>query len=493
VLAFITMQKTQKKERMLTKKTPKYAILGCGSVGFAVANELRAQGKEFIVIDKDPQRVEALRDQKLEAIQGNISDLKALKGANLERFGAVLILSSDVQANQSALRIVQEISPVINTVVRAIDPVTKEKLEDAGADMVLLPSSIIATTAIQYLERVEAVRHGRELLKLLKGVGRGGKLGIVIHDNPDPDAIASGLALKYMAESIGIVAEILSQGDIGHQENRAFINLLKIQLKQISESNLSDFNKIALVDTALPGANNSLPAGVKVDIIIDHHPVEIEKVGATYYDIRPNMGSTATIMTEYLQELGISISKELATALLYGIRTDTHEFKMETDPADLTAAAFLYPLADHDLLGKVEMPSMSTETLDILGEAIRSRRIKGSYLISNVGLIRDRDAIPQAADYLLNLEGITTVIVFGLGGENIYISGRSKDIRLNIGNAMRVAFGDIGSAGGHSTAAAAQIPLGVFSGVKDKQMIMRLSEEAVMKRFLAAVGEKEGE
>ncbi|NYT00529.1 MAG: NAD(P)-binding domain-containing protein [Methanocellales archaeon] len=485
------MQNSQKKDRISNKKAPKYAILGCGSVGVAVANELRAQGKEFIVIDKDPQRVESLRDQKFEAIQGNISDEKALNRAHLENFGAVLILSSNVQANKIALKIVQNISPIIHTVVRAIDPVTKEKLEDAGADMVLLPSSIIATTAAEYLERVESVRHGRELLKLMKGVGKKGKLGIIIHDNPDPDAIASGLALKYMAEHISIDAEVLYQGDIGHQENRAFINLLKIQLRRINESNLSEFNKIALVDASIPGANNSLPEDVEVEIVIDHHLVDLEKVDAHYCDIRPKMGATATIMTGYLQELGISISKELATALLYGIRTDTHEFKVETSPADLTAAAFLYPLADHELLGKVEMPSMSTETLDILGEAIQSRRTKGSYLISNVGLIQDRDALPQAADYLLNLEGITTVVVFGLGGEHIYVSGRSKDIRLNIGSAMKEAFGDIGSAGGHSTAAAAQIPLGVFSGVKDKQTIMRLSEEAVMKRFLAAVGEKE--
>ncbi|MDI6640306.1 MAG: DHH family phosphoesterase [Methanocellales archaeon] len=485
------MQK--KKKRTPNIKAPTYAILGCGSVGFAVANELGAQGKEFIIIDKDAKRVESLRDQKLEAIQGNISDPKALNRAHIERVGAVLILSSNVQANKNALKIVKGISPTIHTVVRAIDPVTKEELEDAGADMVILPSSVIATTAVRYLERVESVRHGRELLKLVKGVGKKGKLGVVIHDNPDPDAIASGLALKYMAEHVGIGAEVLYQGEIGHQENRAFINLLKIQLRRTKESNLSEFNKIALVDTAIPGVNNSLPEGVEVEIVIDHHPVEIEKVVAQYCDIRQNIGATATIMTRYLQELDIPISKELATALLYGIRTDTHEFKIETDPADLTAAAFLYPLADHDMLGKVEMPSMSTETLDILGEAIQSRRIKGSYLISNVGPIRDRDALPQAADYLLNLEGISTVIVFGLGDAHIYISGRNKDIRLNIGNAMNEAFGDIGSAGGHSTAAAAQIPLGVFSDVKDKQTIMRLAEEAVMKRFLAAVGEKEKE
>lgn len=470
---------------------PAYAILGCGSVGFAVANELKEQGKDFIIIDNDLKRVESLRDQRFETVQGNISDPKILKKAQLEMLEAVLILSPDIKANKSALKTIKRLSPHTHTVVRAMDPVTKEELEKAGADMVILPSLVIANTAVRDLERVESVRHSRELLKLVRNV-REGKLGIVIHDNPDPDAIASGLALKYIANHVGVEADILYHGEIGHQENRAFVNLLKIELRRAEEANLGKFSKMALIDTAVIGANNSLPEDCEVDIIIDHHPVEMDRVTAKYCDVRPDIGATATIMTKYLRELAIPINKELATALLYGIRTDTQEFRRNTSPADLTAAAFLYSLADHDILGQIGTPSMSVETLDILGEAIKNRRIKGSYLISNVGSIRDRDAIPQAADYLLNLEGVKTVVVFGVGEERIYVSGRSTDIRLNIGNMMDKAFGDIASAGGHATAGAAQIPLGVLSGVKDKQTLMRLVEESVMNRFFSTVGVEKG-
>ncbi len=470
---------------------PAYAILGCGSVGFAVANELKEQGKDFIIIDNDSKRVESLRDQRFETVQGNISDPKILKKAQLEMLEAVLILSPDTEANKDALKTIKKISPHTHTVVRAMDPVTKEELEKAGADMVILPSLVIANTAVRDLARVESVRHSRELLKHVRDV-RKGKLGVVIHDNPDPDAIASGLALKYIANHIGVEADILYHGEIGHQENRAFVNLLKIELHRAEEGDLGKYSKMALIDTAVIGANNSLPEDCEIDIIIDHHPVEMDMVTAKYCDVRPDIGATATIMTKYLRELNIPIIKELATALLYGIRTDTQEFRRNTSPADLTAAAFLHSFADHDILGQIGTPSMSVETLDILGEAIKNRRIKGSYLVSNVGSIRDRDAIPQAADYLLNLEGVETVVVFGVGEERIYVSGRSTDIRLNIGNMMDKAFGDIASAGGHATAGAAQIPLGVLSGVKDKQTLMRLVEESVTNRFFSTVGVEKG-
>ena len=110
----------------------------------------------------------------------------------------------------------------------------------------------------------------------------------------------------------------------------------------------------------------------------------------------------------------------------------------------------------------------------------------GSYLLSNVGNIRDRDTLPQAADYLLSLEGISTTVVFGVTEDRIYISGRSNDIRINLGEIMRQAFGE--DAGGHANAAGAQIPLGVFSATKDRQTLLRLVNEAVVKRFLSAVG-----
>jgi nanoRNase/pAp phosphatase (c-di-AMP/oligoRNAs hydrolase) len=230
-----------------------------------------------------------------------------------------------------------------------------------------------------------------------------------------------------------------------------------------------------------------LPRNTEINVVIDHHQADIEEVKAEYVDIRPNIGATATIMTKYLQDLEIPIKMELATALLYGIKVDTDDFRRNTDPADFIAAAYLFPLANHDILGRIETPSKSTESIDILGEAIKNRQIKGSYLISNVGTIRDRDTLGQAADYLLTLEGITTTLIFGLGEDTIYISGRSRDDRVNIGNVMKDAFGE-DKAGGHAMFAGAQIPLGVFSGTKDKQTLLKLAEEAVVKRFLSVVG-----
>jgi len=126
-----------------------------------------------------------------------------------------------------------------------------------------------------------------------------------------------------------------------------------------------------------------------------------------------------------------------------------------------------------------------------MGHAIKNRLVKGSYLISNVGNIRDRDALPQAADYLLNLEGVTTTVIFGLTEESIYLSGRSKDVRVNVGEVMREAFGET-YGGGHATSAGAHIPLGVFSGTKDKQTLMKLAEEAVVRKLFDVMGvEKE--
>jgi len=292
--------------------------------------------------------------------------------------------------------------------------------------------------------------------------------------------------LKEIAKSLGVEANILYHGRIGHQENKAFVNLLGIDLGKMEEHDPKNFDEIALIDCSIPGVNNMVPPNSYVGIVIDHHPPGDTEIKAEYIDIRPNFGATATIMTKYLQQLNINISKTLATALLYGIRTDTQDFKRKTDPADLSAASYLYPLSNHGILDQLEQPSMAIETLEVLGEAIRNRQVLGSYLLSNVGNIRDRDTLPQAADYLLSLEGISTTVVFGVSEDRIYISGRSTDIRVNLGEIMRQAFGE--DAGGHANAAGAQIPLGVFSATKDRQTLLRLVNEAVVKRFLNAVG-----
>ncbi len=413
-----------------------------------------------------------------------------LEKLDFKHLKSVFIVSSDIDANKHALAFIKRTAPDIQIVARAHDYQQKEEMEAAGADLVVLPPKLpqkaIALAVVQYIEKITSVKLAQDLKKLVSTVGDG-KFAVIVHNNPDPDAISSAMGLKEIAGSVGVKAEILYKGQIGHHENKAFVNILDVELDQSKDFKPSEYRKIALIECSVPGVNNLLPPDTPVSIIIDHHQADIEEVKAEYVDIRPNIGATATIMTKYLQDLEIPIKTELATALLYGIKVDTDDFRRNTDPADFMAAAYLYPLANQEILTKFETPSRSVEEIDVLGEAIKNREIKGSYLISNVGTIRNRDTLAQAADYLLTLEGITTTIVFGLGEDHIYISGRSRDVRINIGKVMQDAFG-ADKAGGHAMLAGAQIPLGVFGGTKDKQTLMKLAEEVVVKQILSVIG-----
>ncbi len=466
-----------------------YAILGCGSVGHAVADELVAEDKEVLIVDADAGRVEALRDQDLDAREADIRD-EDVADAVSDR-DVILIMSSDVEANAAAVQNIRSRSDDQFIVARASDPVSADELTKLGADVVINPSTVIADSALRALETGELEYKARQLADVIDDTER--EMAILIHRSPDPDSIASAAALKSIAANRDVEADIIYEGEIGHQENRAFVNLLGIELVSASEVSMDVYDTVALVDHAKAG--EPLPEA-DVDIIIDHYEHDHEH-DADFTDIRPNVSATSTILTKYIQELDIKLDQEVATALLYGIRAETLDFKRDTTPADLTAAAYLYPFADHDTLEQVESPSMSPETLDVLAEAIRNREVKGSHLVSNAGFIRDRDALAQAAQHLLNLEGITTTAVFAISEDTIYLAARSKDIRMDIGRVLEDAFDDIGETAGHSTDASVEIPLGIFTGIEvsedNRETLLELTEEAVTKKLFEAMGVEGGE
>ena len=461
-----------------------YAILGCGSVGYSVAEELVERGKDVLILDKDESRVEALRDQDLNAQQADIGDPRV--SGLVDAYDVVLILASDVSANKDAVEHIRNDNDDQFVVARASDPVSSDELSELGADVVINPSSVISDAALRALESGELEYKARQLAEVLERTMN--KVAILTHDNPDPDSIASAAALEIIADHLGVEADILYFGDIGHQENRAFVNLLDIELTHYDDANIDDYDTIAVVDPAKAG---EVKVDRPVDIYIDHYEAESD-VDAAFVDVRPNVSATSTILTKYIQEFDLSVSEEVATALLYGIRAETLDFRRDTTPADLTAAAYLYPFANHDTLEQVESPSMSPETLDVLAEAIAQREVQGSYLVSNAGFINSRDALSQAAQQLLNLEGITTTAVFGIIEDTIYLAARSKDIRMNIGNVLQDAFEDIGEAAGHSTQASAEIPLGIFTGIEtteeNRSTLLTLTEEAVKRKLFDELG-----
>ncbi|MFO7833108.1 MAG: NAD-binding protein, partial [Halohasta sp.] len=203
-----------------------YAILGCGSVGHAVAEELAEEGNDVLILDKDDSRVEALRDQDLNAKVQDISDPEVADV--VDDRDIILVLASDVEASKAAVSAIRDRGSNQYVVVRASDPVTEEELRDLGSDVVINPSTVIAESALRSLESGELQHKARQLADILESTD--GRLAILTQDNPDPDSIASATALQAIAAEFSVDADILYDGEIGHQENRAFVNLLGIEL-----------------------------------------------------------------------------------------------------------------------------------------------------------------------------------------------------------------------------------------------------------------------
>ncbi len=326
----------------------------------------------------------------------------------------------------------------------------------------------------------------QELFDLL---AEGEELTIVCHNNPDPDCLASALALGRIAASAGIdERRILYSGDISHQQNRAFVNLLDVVLKPFDTAAVQDRPAdalLAFVDHSVPGVNNNVPPEVPIDVVIDHHPAE--DIVARFVDHREDIGATATILTEYVRALDLELDPAVATALLFAIRRETLDFLRGATRAEYEAAGYLHDHTDTDILRKLSTPSVSGATVDAIAHAIENRSVRGSVLISHVGRTTERDSLPQAADYLATLEGVETAIVFGIVDDSIQLSGRSVDSRVNIGAVLADAFGTIGSAGGHHDMAGGEIPLGIFADSAEDDNLLSMVDQVVTQRLLRSL------
>ncbi|MDS0259290.1 bifunctional oligoribonuclease/PAP phosphatase NrnA [Haloarcula sp. S1CR25-12] len=315
-------------------------------------------------------------------------------------------------------------------------------------------------------------------------------LTIVCHDNPDPDCLASAVGLGRIASEAGIEEHhCIYSGDISHQQNRALVNLLDIELEPFSVDlvqNRPPGSLLAFVDHSVPRENNRVPRGTDIDIIIDHHP--IEDIDGRFVDNRQTVGATATIVTQYIRALPMEPAARIATALLFAIRRETLDFLRGVTRNEYEAAAYLHEYSEPKVVRQLSTPAVSRATIDAIADAIENRRITGSVLISHVGRTSERDALPQAADYLMTLEGIETAIVFGLVDNTIQLSARSTDSRVHIGRTLHSAFDDVGSAGGHQEMAGGTIELGIFSGyTTDDEQLIGIVDQVITARLRSAL------
>jgi len=309
------------------------------------------------------------------------------------------------------------------------------------------------------------------------------RVAIVLQDDPDPDAMASAMALRTLLGRNRLTTPLFSFKPVTRPENRTMVHLLEIGIEPASTEELAEYDKIAMVDVQPPFFGEKL---TRAHIIIDHHP-NYESSDAPFVDVRTKYGATSTIMTEYLISAEEHISERLATALLYGIRSDTLALSRRVTDDDLQAFVTLYPIANYNMLKQIERPELPAEFARILSRALARMEVVDGLAVLNLGRVVRDDVIVQVADFCLQFEGVEWVAVAGKLGSDLVIAVRNYGMSGdNAGEAVKNLFADIGSAGGHRNMAKAVIRQTVWRR-REGSTRDRVVEERLRDLFLAEI------
>jgi len=308
---------------------------------------------------------------------------------------------------------------------------------------------------------------------------------VVAHDYPDPDCIAAAGGIQYLLQSWGVSDSVIAFGGfVGRAENRAMLRHLSIEALPFALVDLADFDRIVLVDCMPGGGNVSLPDTAAVDAVLDHH-VETAPEEATWFaDIRSDLGATSTMVAGYLFAEGLPLSPKLATALFYGIKTDTRSMGRETSDEDLATYKVLFEIMDHKLLSRIESPDRDIDYFRIVHSATESAVSYGTVGYAHLGTVPSPDYVAEMADFFLGLARLEWMICSGVFKKRLFFSIRTK----RGGGAGKYAHG-IGSTlqgdgGGHGMIGAGSVPIGSLSEpdmlsrfVKTMKDTLRITQE----------------
>ena len=278
---------------------------------------------------------------------------------------------------------------------------------------------------------------------------------VLIVINADPDAIASAMAVSRLLWRKVLSVTISHINTINRPDNLAMIRLLDVALVPFEKIELDKFERIVLVDSQ-PDHNEQLTE-LKLNVIIDHHPDSGAK--APFLDIRSHYGATSSILTEYLQAAKIKPSAKLATGLYHGIKTDTNDFKGQTQIEDIRAFQYLFRYANMHLAAKIEKADLRFDLLKYFKIALQNMRKRKSKVYVHLGNVVSPDVCVLVADFFMRINTVTWSIVSGIGEKKLTIIFRNDGIRKNAGKVAKDGFGKLGNAGGHKNMARAEIAL----------------------------------
>lgn len=291
--------------------------------------------------------------------------------------------------------------------------------------------------------------------RLLEVVNTSDTLGILI--NADPDSMASAMALKRIFWKKVKHVWIYRINSIKRADNLAFVKLLTVEQKHIRYLKRSAISKWALVDSQ--PHHHKLFMDHNYDIIIDHHPIT-EPVKSVFLDIREDYGANASMMTEYLKAAKVKPSPKLATALFYGIKTDTDNFVRASIHHDMSAFKYLYQFTSMRMLRQIESSEMTRGMLPKYRHAMERLIFIEDIAYVHMARVENSDILVMIADFFMKIADIQWSIVSGVYQQTLIVIIRNASIQGDAGKTARKIFsGWNGFAGGHRNAARAEIPL----------------------------------
>lgn len=314
----------------------------------------------------------------------------------------------------------------------------------------------------------------RNLLVAFQGAERA---ILMTHDNPDPDSMASALALQTLLnEKLAVPSQIVYGGILGRAENRAMVSVLGIKVSPVEEIIHKPSDRIALLDTQPRTGNNSLREDLQPTAVFDHHPLRVETNIAPFHDVREGFGATATMLYRYLIAAKVRLSRTLATALYIAIKVETHDLSREVSSADHEAYSDLFPMVDHRAIAAIELAPLSREYYRTLGRSISRTRVYDTVAIADVGEVEFPDIVAEFADILIRLEGIRLVLAVGQYEGAAFLSLRTNVETANAGTIIRDLVHGWGKAGGHGSMAGGRIVLAKTYGTTLRELTARFLE-----------------
>ena len=342
-----------------------------------------------------------------------------------------------------------------------------------------------AEAETEQMDRLLLRQHRSE--RLLATLAPFARVMIVSHVNPDPDALASMLGLKALLAHCQPGKEVVLtvDGMIARAENRVMVESIPIPLVPVETVPVTPATAVVMVDSQ-PYTGRRASEDARPHVVIDHHETGGVLTGVLFRDIRAHIGATSTMVTGYLLEQNVAIPPQLATALLYGIESESSGYPREAGPLDDGALVWLFPRADKDLLALIRNPKLPQSHFATVQHALANAFLYQDVIVSWLGDVTQPDIIAELADFFIRFDQVNWAVTIGRFENLLKLSVRVGHLGGHSGEVLREVVNGLGTAGGHDKRAGGAIRLTDTSFEAIDALL-----HTIRQRFLSRLGKHE--